>query len=105
MEEHQQEGILIPGPHQSFDTYDRFSLIAIMLGRLEMDVESCITAYTNLMNDIFGKRAKPINWKLDVKGQFSANALEKAIKSLIPVGDDPEGALLNKGRPDIRCHA
>lgn len=73
-----------------------------MLGRLEMDAESCIKAYTNLMEDIFAKRTKPIDWKLNVKGQFSEKALEMAIKSLIPPNEDPEEALLNDSRSDKR---
>jgi hypothetical protein len=66
-----------------------------MLGRLEMDVESCIKAYTNLMSDVFGKRKKPIDWRLNVNGQFSSEALETAIKSMILSYEVPETALLN----------
>lgn len=32
------------------------SLIAIMLGRLEMDVDECIAAYIRLNEEIFRKR-------------------------------------------------
>ena len=66
-----------------------------MLGRLEMDVESCIKAYTSLMGDVFGKRNKKIDWRLNVKEQFSSSALEKAIKTMIPAQQDPEKAPLN----------
>ncbi|KAF2197771.1 FabD/lysophospholipase-like protein, partial [Delitschia confertaspora ATCC 74209] len=31
-------------------------LIAIMLGRLEMDVDQCITAYSSLAEAVFGKK-------------------------------------------------
>ena len=70
-----------------------------MLGRLEMDIDSSIQAYTDLMKDVFGKKGKRIDWHLNIKGQFSSVALEKAIKSMIPT--DPETALLNdeKQRP------
>ena len=78
------------------------SLIAIMLGRLEMEVEECIKAYTDMMKDVFGKRTKPIDWKLKVKGQFSAKSLEKAVKSLVPQREDPDKALLNDGQSDKR---
>ena len=73
-----------------------------MLGRLEMDVDSSLEAYKGLMGDIFGKRGKKINWRLDVKGQFSSVALENAIKSMVPTGEDPEKALLNDGRSKQR---
>ncbi len=85
---------------------DSFSLIAIMLGRLEMDVESSIKAYTRLMGDVFGKRNKKIDWHLDIKGQFSSAALEKAIKSMIPIQENPEQALLNDSKSKQRpCKA
>ena len=67
-----------------------------MLGRLEMDVDSSIQAYTHLMEDVFGKKGKKIDWHLNVKGQFSSVALEKAIKSMIP--SDSEKTLLNDGK-------
>ncbi|KAI9848905.1 MAG: hypothetical protein M1838_000346 [Thelocarpon superellum] len=67
-----------------------------------MDVDSCIKAYTSLMEDIFGKSSTPIDWKLDVKGRFSSASLEKAIESLIPASEDKETALLNDSRSDRR---
>ena len=77
-----------------------------MLGRLEMDIESSIRAYTCLMGDVFGKRGKQIDWRLNVKGQFSSIALERAIKSMIPTEEDPEKALLNDGQSKQRsCKA
>ena len=36
------------------------SLIAIMLGRLEMDVDDCITAYINLAENVFSQKKKPL---------------------------------------------
>ena len=71
------------------------SLIAIMLGRLEMTVEECIKAYTDMMGNVFGERASRIDWKLNVKGQFSASRLEKAIRSLVRATNNPDDALLN----------
>ena len=74
-----------------------------MLGRLEMDVESCIDAYTRLIGDVFSKRKKPIDWRLNVKGQFSSKDLETAIKSLIPSREDAEKALLNDSLSEKRA--
>ena len=77
-----------------------------MLGRLELDVDACIEAYTNMMENVFGKRSKRIDLKLNVKGQFSVEALETAIKSMVPAGEDPETALFNDSRSDQRpCRA
>ncbi|KAI9883792.1 MAG: hypothetical protein M1823_004424 [Watsoniomyces obsoletus] len=96
-------------PCQVFDLIGGTStggLIAIMLGRLEMDVEACIKAYIDMMEDVFGRRTNPIDWKLNVKGQFDAKRLEKAVKSLVPQSEDPETALLNDGGSDKRpCRA
>ena len=82
------------------------SLIAIMLGRLEMTVEECIKAYTDMMGDVFGKRSSPIDWRLNVKGQFSALALERAIRSLVSATGHPVDALLDDPSSDKRhCRA
>ncbi len=71
-----------------------------------MDVESSIQAYTRLMGDVFGKRSKKVDWRLNVKGQFSSAALEKAIKSMISTHEGQEQALLNDGRTKQRpCKA
>ena len=81
-------------------------LIAIMLGRLEMSVESCIAAYTKLMESVFGERSTPVDWTLDVKGRYSSQALETAVKSLLPEHEGPDTALLNDKRSERRpCRA
>ncbi|KAI9686366.1 MAG: hypothetical protein M1822_003711 [Bathelium mastoideum] len=63
-------------------------LIAIMLGRLEMDVQSCIDAYRRLSRKIFKPRNR--TWcggatahKLLGSSTFSAEVLEKEIKKVI----------------------
>jgi hypothetical protein len=73
-----------------------------MLGRLEMDVESCIETYNRLMEDVFSKRSKKIDWRLSIQGQFGSAALETAIKSMIPEGEDPDKALLNDNQGEYR---
>ncbi|CAG8393837.1 unnamed protein product [Penicillium salamii] len=59
-------------------------LIAIMLGRLEMDVDECIAAYIKLMKEIFGKPSKRGLSKLfgKIKPQFDASKLEGAINEV-----------------------
>lgn len=56
-----------------------------MLGRLEMDVQECIDAYTELMCTVFEKKRSrlAIGWKGDVKARFSSKALAGAIKNVI----------------------
>ncbi|KAK4235071.1 phospholipase [Achaetomium macrosporum] len=49
-------------------------LIVIMLGRLEMDVDQCITAY----NDLF-----PIGWSGNITAKFSSSTLGDQIKKVI----------------------
>ncbi|KAF7164517.1 hypothetical protein CNMCM6106_001035 [Aspergillus hiratsukae] len=62
-------------------------LIAIMLGRLEMDVDECIAAYTDLAADVFGEKLSrfPVNIKGGVKPRFDSARLESAIKKVCSV--------------------
>ncbi|OQE92658.1 hypothetical protein PENNAL_c0007G04566 [Penicillium nalgiovense] len=57
-------------------------LIAIMLGRLEMDVDRCIDVYSDLAAAVFGEKLRsiPINFKGDIKGRFDSAKLESAIR-------------------------
>ncbi|KAI9863870.1 MAG: hypothetical protein M1813_003522 [Trichoglossum hirsutum] len=69
-------------------------LIAIMLGRLEMDIDECIEAYRGLMKTVFEKRRSLLSLRLNgnIKAQFSSKALETAIKQVI---SSREGVLVN----------
>jgi hypothetical protein len=60
-------------------------LIAIMLGRLEMDVDECITAYTEFMRTVFEKKSSwfSASWAGNIKSQFDSVKLETAIKEVI----------------------
>ncbi|OAX82787.1 hypothetical protein ACJ72_02859 [Emergomyces africanus] len=61
-------------------------LIAIMLGRLEMDVDQCITEYSRMVQQIFMKKSFPIDWKGKIKGRFDTriltNSLQETLASL-----------------------
>ncbi|CEN61107.1 hypothetical protein ASPCAL07771 [Aspergillus calidoustus] len=77
-------------------------LIAIMLGRLEMDVEDCIEAYKALSKEIFQKSSwLPVKGNLKIKGRFDSATLERCIKNIIAQqidpGKDPDKELLNDG--------
>jgi len=61
------------------------SLIAIMLGRLEMTVQACIDAFIIMMDIIFEKRHNlPFNWTNGrIQARYDSEALESCIKSVI----------------------
>lgn len=77
------------------------SLIAIMLGRLEMTVTECIAQYDNVMKEVFpetGDVKKAFN--LATHGEFyDSTNLEKIIKNLIKdkLGDSDVDLLDEKG--------
>jgi len=65
------------------------SLLAIMLGRLEMSIPSCIDAYINLSKAIFQPRRYSASVigrvidKINVQERFSSSILEQAIVGLL----------------------
>lgn len=74
-------------------------LIAIMLGRLEMNVDECIKAYTKLAEAVFSQKKSrlPISLKGKVKAQFDFSKLEKAIRETIKGSGISETDLYNDG--------
>jgi hypothetical protein len=70
-----------------------------MLGRLEMDVDECIAAYTGLMKTVFGtKRGWFLtSWMGYIQPRFDATKLETAIKKVITSHGAKETDLLNDG--------
>ncbi len=60
-------------------------LIAIMLGRLGMDVDECISAYAELITTIFDKKAhsSPANLKGQIQPRFDSEKLKVAIEAVI----------------------
>ncbi|KAF2196381.1 phospholipase, patatin family protein [Delitschia confertaspora ATCC 74209] len=79
-------------------------LIAIMLGRLEMDVDQCITAYSSLAEAVFGKKLSsiPFNLKGKVKSRFDSAKLESAIQEVVKESGVSESDLFNDGT-ERRC--
>jgi hypothetical protein len=57
-------------------------LIAIMLGRLEMDVDECIAEYNELSETVFDEKAHLLkfNWNGKIQARFDTATLEGAIK-------------------------
>ena len=64
---------------------NRFRLIAIMIARLEMSVEECITAYNYLMKMVFKERMGILQGtsNSDIKSQFDCEVLGRAFKNII----------------------
>lgn len=60
-----------------------------MLGRLKMDVTTCIDEYLRLASSVFIPKRDRANFlgrlvdKINVKEEFSANNLEDAIKRIV----------------------
>jgi len=75
-----------PKPCDYFDLIGGTStggLIAIMLGRLRMNVDECITEYKKLSTRVFTKIHHRINWKGDVQGRFDHEALVLGVQELL----------------------
>jgi hypothetical protein len=57
-----------------------------MLGRLEMDVDECITEYSKLIKTVFKGRSSKLPFGLSsgrVKAQFDSKKLRSAIEEVI----------------------
>lgn len=80
---------------------DVASIIAIMLGRLEMDIDSCITAYTDMFQTIFGKKGLPVNMWGKIKGRFDSIVLEECIRKILKDNGQSQTEPLNNG--GLRC--
>jgi hypothetical protein len=70
-----------------------------MLGRLEMDVDECIIAYSDLAAAVFSEKLSriPINIKGGVKPRFDSTRLESAIRKVVTQSGASETDLLNDG--------
>lgn len=70
-----------------------------MLGRLEMDVDACLTAYCDLAAVVFGEQLTriPVNIKGKVRSRFDSERLESAIKQVIMQSGASKTDLLNDG--------
>ena len=80
------------------------SLIAIMLGRLNMSVDECIKEYEELMGSIFGSKAHlwPVSPFANVNAQYDAKRVKAAIEDLLRKHDLPENSVFNDGT-ERRC--
>ncbi|THZ03199.1 phospholipase, patatin family protein, partial [Aureobasidium pullulans] len=87
-----------PKPCDYFDVIGGTStggLIAIMLGRLDMSVDECIKAYTELSATVFHKKHRiPVDIKGNLKERYDSKVLEQAIKQIIRDRNLDENTLL-----------
>ena len=74
-----------------------------MLGRLEIEVDGCISAYSELSHKIFKKSSFPLDLKGKVKGKYPATELPNAVKKIIRESGSSEDALLDDGK-HRSCH-
>ncbi|EGU85090.1 hypothetical protein FOXB_04404 [Fusarium oxysporum f. sp. conglutinans Fo5176] len=82
-------------------------LIAIMLGRLQMDVDECISAYNNLIKVVFSKEARVHQSKFNLLGQtqarFDSGGLKDAIeKTLRDRGLSPTDDMVDSLEPGCK---
>ena len=71
-----------------------------MLGRLEMNVDECITAYSKLMKAVFEEKSRwlPISWKVKVTAQFDSKKLKSAVEEVINNAGSPATDAFNDGK-------
>jgi hypothetical protein len=66
-----------------------YSLIAILLGRLQMDIDSCIEQYIEMSKKAFQKHRVAANLfgrasdTLKARGAYSTAELEKVVKTIV----------------------
>jgi len=86
-----------------------YRLIAVMLGRLRMSIQECISAYLELSNKVFqpyksamyGFASSALTQR-DIEGRFNSEALETALKTTLKAQDQSEDALF-KDNPNTTC--
>lgn len=75
-----------------------------MLGRLDMNIDECISAYSELMQTVFGDKANsiPVDWSGNIKPQYDSRKLKAAVDHVIKrTGLEPDDPM-NDGKPR-RC--
>ncbi|KAH7008703.1 hypothetical protein EDB80DRAFT_751332 [Ilyonectria destructans] len=94
-----------PKPCDYFDMIGGTStggLIAIMLGRLRVTIDECITAYTSLSDKVFEKKSHRVKINGQFQGRFDTAALEQAVKQILVDNGHGEDALL-QDPPNTAC--
>lgn len=77
------------------------SLIAILLGRLEMSVDECLAVFKDCMSEIFKRRKHSTKFNLlngELQHGFSPDNLKKAIEKALASKNIPTDALYDNGQ-------
>ncbi|OAP63488.1 hypothetical protein AYL99_02715 [Fonsecaea erecta] len=104
--ERQAVGLARVKPCDIFDLIGGTStggIIAIMLGRLEMDVDECIKEYKAMMKKVFKNKRSAFFVSItgNVKARFSSKTLETAIKEVLKSkGFKEDDLLLDETNPE-----
>ncbi|OQV09068.1 hypothetical protein CLAIMM_13246 [Cladophialophora immunda] len=104
--ERQAVGLARVKPCDIFDLIGGTStggIIAIMLGRLEMDVDECIKEYKVMMKKVFKNKRNAFFVSItgNVKARFSSKTLETAIKEVLrSKGFKEDDLLLDEENPE-----
>jgi hypothetical protein len=87
--------------HDSITANFTGSLIAVMLGRLKMDIDRCINVYIGMMDSVFRKGHHRIGPKGNFQARFNTDELERSIKKVIvDRGLLIDTTMRHKGPPD-----
>jgi hypothetical protein len=70
-----------------------------MLGRFEVDVDECISAYDDLMKAIFEEKLRRVSfgWMGNIKSQFDSGKLKSAVKKVVTSHGLIQEDLFNNG--------
>lgn len=70
-----------------------------MLGRLEMSIDECILAYTQLINSVFGEKVNniPVDWSGKIRPQYDSQRLKAAIENVIEKAGAAPDDLMDDG--------
>jgi hypothetical protein len=72
-----------------------------MLGRLEMDVDECVTLYNQLIKAVFEEKRHwtPFGWTGQVQSLFDSTKLKRAIDEVISSQGHSPTELFKDGKP------
>jgi hypothetical protein len=101
-------GCVFPTAREGDNITDSPRLMAIMLGRLRMDIDECIDAYVDLFDRVFKKKRHPVTFRGKIQDRFDTKEQEDAIKEIVfqRCGQQKgsENALLRDGdSQNVRC--
>lgn len=72
-----------------------------MLGRLEMGIDECISAYTKFMETIFEQKTRqvPLSFSSRIQSRFDSTKLRNAVNEVINAKGFSPDELFDDGQP------